>query len=172
MNNFLELEKYFESIDVKLNAIKIDLENSFNKCKSQINLPSLSIDDHETNLHKGRDELLLIVKERQEIDYLKLNSSNLLVFNENIDNANVMIKVSYTNDFDLVQKLKYHNFINRMMRTIEFSREFSAIEHLKVYVLNKSRFCILDYSKNELLVMNESLEVVKTVKFSGKNNIK
>lgn len=169
MNNFLELEKYFESIDVKLKDVKIELENSFNNCKSQINLPPLSIDGHEKNLHKGRDELLSIAKEHQEIDYLKLNSSDLLVFNENIDNANVLIKASFKNDFNLVQKLKYHNFISRMMKTIEFSPQFSAIEHHKVYVLNKSRFCILDYSKNELLVMNEVLEVVKTVKFSGKN---
>lgn len=169
MENFLELEKIFESIDEKLKEIKIDLENSFNKCKSQINLPYLSIDDHEINLNKGRDELLAIAKERQDIDFSKLKSSDLLVFNENIDNANVLMKVRYENDFDLIQKLKYHNFLSRMMKRIEFSPEYSAIEHYKVYALNKSRFCILDYSKNELIVMNEVLKVVKTVKFLGKN---
>ena len=164
------LEKLFQTIDQKIEKIKTDWEKSVDKLASEIDSACQNIDLHSESLVKAREDLLKRVDESQKTSLATLDKSGFLEFRENIDSRFGLYRISYKNDIDLIKKLKYHNYLTRMTKRVELSLEYSKIEHYKVYVLNKSRFCVMDFSKSELIVFNEALEVIKTIKISGMNS--
>ena len=165
------LEKRFEIFEFKLNDLKKNIE--LNCVKIFHSIESVLDFTHAENVFNKKRQLLLdqtyndetkALKKALPLTYLSfLNKSKYTASQKHIFNTFVrnLSRLFYKNDFKVYQKFRFYHLFNSVTN-VKVNSQLKPLANFYI-VGDKMKYIAYDENSNELLVIDESFNCVKTV---------
>jgi hypothetical protein len=174
-NAFIELEKQYYNIDMKIERIRSNIEiEKFNE-DLMLNISSFNIPSLVSKFNFEREKLV----EKNNLSYLKLieilnkhKQSNLEsnqvkiilekeklqfnMFNCLSKNNRNLVKITYKNDFDALKKIKYSKLMPNLINKIDLKENLRDKNKFSIEILSYDKVVLFFKDNNKLEILSNN----------------